>query len=437
MTNPDVIHDSSPGVVTCLPMTAVHPLGRAWITTGGTGARNYDEFADEAEITEIVSAAPHSALGVEMPHRAPDSAGQSFTEALPQAVERLAAAKVAGGYRPEQEVVVAYRITDHGTGTPAYGLFAMVDTSEISTSADEPGRVIRNEDVFPEKVRERVALLQATGHLMSPVLLMQTERSAELEQALAEAVDTMGESAAADTDHAGRSHELWPVPPGELADRLTALAGTGELVVADGNHRSLAAQTAGLDRFLAVVTTPGSLVIAPYHRLLTELPVAPADLRARLEDAGAVVEPVADMTAEPLTAGTVLLYAEGRAIAVRLPAVQDSSVVDRLDHALVERVLFNDALGMDAGDKRIRYIGGDYPVDWLVAQVDQGLAALAVLIAPVSVEDFVEVNLARQRMPRKSTWFIPKSRAGLVLAELGTGAVAAAAIGQGDGQAGS
>jgi uncharacterized protein (DUF1015 family) len=28
------------------------------------------------------------------------------------------------------------------------------------------------------------------------------------------------------------------------------------------------------------------------------------------------------------------------------------------------------------------------------------------------------VNLARQKMPRKSTWFTPKARAGLVVAEL-------------------
>jgi uncharacterized protein (DUF1015 family) len=28
------------------------------------------------------------------------------------------------------------------------------------------------------------------------------------------------------------------------------------------------------------------------------------------------------------------------------------------------------------------------------------------------------VNLARQKMPRKSTWFTPKARGGLVLADL-------------------
>ena len=73
-------------------------------------------------------------------------------------------------------------------------------------------------------------------------------------------------------------------------------------------------------------------------------------------------------------------------------------------------------LEMDAGDKRITYVGGDYPVAWLREQVDAGHADLAVLIAPVTVDEFVAVNLARDKMPRKSTWFTPKARAGLVVA---------------------
>jgi len=399
-------------------MAAVHPVARAWISTGGTGARNYDEFAAETEITQIIEAAPHSALAVEMAHRAPDSAGRSFTEALPQAVDRLAAAKASGRYAPAEDVVVLYRITDHHTGETAYGLFAMVDTDQISTTADEPGLVIRNEDVDLEKVHERIALIEATGHLLSPVLLIQTGQGPALQHALTVAVDGAGEPAVGDTDHVGRTHELWPLPPGEVADRLMALAGSGELVVADGNHRSLAALTSGLERFLAVVTTPDSLAIQPYNRLVTSLPGSFDDLLGRLRDSGAGVSPVADVHTVPLEAGTVLLYAEGRAAAVTLPAPPEAGVVDRLDHALVERLLFNQALGLDAGDKRIRYIGGDYPVDWLVEQVDDGAADLAVLIAPISVDDFVEVNLARQKMPRKSTWFTPKARAGLVLAEV-------------------
>jgi uncharacterized protein (DUF1015 family) len=89
-----------------------------------------------------------------------------------------------------------------------------------------------------------------------------------------------------------------------------------------------------------------------------------------------------------------------------------------MDHALVERLLLRDGLGLEPGDKRITYVGGDYSPQWLVGEVDAGRAELAILIAPVTVDEFVAVNLARQKMPRKSTWFIPKARGGLVLADL-------------------
>jgi len=387
-------------------MTIAHPIARAWLTTGGTAAQNYDEFADDAEITAIIADNPHSALAVEMPHRAPGSVGRSFADCLPAAVERLAAAKAAGRYVPADDVAVLYRITGPD-GSRGHGLWAMVDTGEISTSADEPGLVIRNEDVFIEKVRERVALAKALDHLLSPVLLLQTARGQELEAALAAATDAAGAPAARDTDQAGRVHEIWPVGPGAERDRLLALAGGGELVVADGNHRSLAAQIAGLPRFLAVVTTPGSVAIQPYNRLISE---------AAVQDLGGT--PLTGTVDLPPHGGTVHVYSRAGGQAVTLPTAEAASVVDRLDHALVERHLLGDALGLDPGDKRITYVGGDYPAAWLRGEVDAGRADLAILIAPVTVDDFVAVNLARLRMPRKSTWFTPKARAGLVVADL-------------------
>jgi len=388
-------------------MTIAHPIARAWLSTGGTGAQNYDEFADDAEITAIVAANPASALAVEMPHRAPETLGRSFAEALPAASDRLARAKAAGRYAPHEDIVALYRIT--GAEGTAYGLWTMVDTAQISTSADEPGLVIRNEDVFVEKVRERVALARATGHLLSPVLLLQTADG--LHAALAGATAAAGAPDVTDTDQAGRTHEVWALPPGERQAALLALAGAGELVVADGNHRSLAAQTAGLDRFLAVVTTPASVAIQPYNRLVSELTLPPAELIARLH-----AQPTQGV---PAQRGTIHLYLDGRMFAVTLPTDPAAPDVDNLDHALVERVLLRDVLGLDPGDKRISYVGGDYPVAWLTGEVDAGRAELAILIAPVAVDDFVAVNLARQKLPRKSTWFTPKARAGLVLAELG------------------
>ncbi|MEU8262308.1 DUF1015 family protein [Micromonospora sp. NPDC048999] len=397
-------------------MTVVHPIARAWITTGGTGAQNYDEFADDAEITAIVAANPHSALGIEMPHRAPDSLGKSFLDALPDAVARLAEAKADGSYTPAEQVVVLYRISAPGEET-ACGLFAMVDTDQISTRADEPGLVIRNEDVFIAKVRERVALAEALGHLLSPVLLLQTGRGDELHAALAAATESAGAPAATDVDQAGRTHAIWLLGPGPEQDEVTALAGGGELVVADGNHRSLAAQTGGLPRFLSVITTPASVAIQPYNRLVGELTTTPAELLDRLRAVGAQVTPVEGPVEVPATGGTVHLHVAGQGYAVTLPHVNGGRL-ENLDHALVERLLLRDALGLDPGDKRITYVGGDYPASWLTGEVDAGRAELAILIAPVTVDDFVAVNLAREKMPRKSTWFTPKARGGLVVAEL-------------------
>jgi uncharacterized protein (DUF1015 family) len=402
-------------------MTIAHPIARAWLTTGATGAQNYDEFADDAEITAIIAGNPSSALAVEMPHLAPESVGRPFRDCLPDAAARLAAAKADGHYAANDEVAVLYRITDPD-GARGYGLWTMVDTAQISASADEPGLVIRNEDVFIEKVRERVALAEALGHLLSPVLLLQTAHGDEFQAALVAAVDGAGAPAASDVDPAGRVHEIWPLPAGATRERLLALAGGGELVVADGNHRSLAAQLAGLPRFLAVVTTPGSVAIQPYNRLVTELGGAPDDLLARLTAAGAQVSPLTGTVDVPARGGTVHLYARSGAWAVRLPRSGSAGVVDNLDHALVERHLLGDALGLDPGDKRITYVGGDYPAAWLRGEVDAGRADLAVLIAAVTVDEFVAVNLARMKMPRKSTWFTPKARAGLVVADLAAGA---------------
>jgi hypothetical protein len=87
-------------------MTIVHPIEHAWITTGGTGAQNYDEFADDAEITALIEANPLSALAVEMPHRAPGNLGTTFADSLPDAVRRLTQAKEKAHYSAAGDVVV-------------------------------------------------------------------------------------------------------------------------------------------------------------------------------------------------------------------------------------------------------------------------------------------------------------------------------------------
>ena len=71
-------------------------------------------------------------------------------------------------------------------------------------------------------------------------------------------------------------------------------------------------------RFLAVVTTPASVTIQPYNRLVAELPDGPEAFLERLCAAGAVVEPAPAPDA-PGERGMIRLYLSGTAYTVRLP----------------------------------------------------------------------------------------------------------------------
>lgn len=400
------------------PLVAAVPV--AWVSTGGTSAPNYDEFNDYGEIEAIIARNPDSILAVDMPHCAPDdrAAGHSFDDALPETPQRLARLKNEGRFQRLDDVVLPYRI-DTPDG-PSYAVWAMVATDEISASADDPGRVVRNEDVFADKVRERLALTRAIGHLISAVLLVTAPSAGDRLVALLQSWCDSHEPLVGDVDEKGRRHSVWAMGAGAERDDLLALldAADRELIVADGNHRSLAAQEGGLDRFLAVVAAPSALTIRPYNRLLRALPGSVDDLVGSLQSAGMTVTRLDRPAEVPSTPGHIELYAAGAAYDVALPSV-NGPLVERLDHAVVERCVFGEALGWTPDDPRIAYVGGDYGADWLRGEVDAGRAAAALLIAPVSTEDFVRINSDREKMPRKSTWFTPKARAGLVLAELG------------------
>ena len=396
----------------------VAPIDSAWISTGGTGAPNYDEFNSYDEVTALIAANPKSILGVDMPHCGAEqrAAGVSFLAALPVARDRLAELKAGGSYAEQHDVLVAYRIT--GPGVAAHGVYAMVATAEISDRADAPGRVIRNEDVFIEKVRERTAHLDALQHIVSPVLLLASTTADELDQAIREFMSGAGAAFGSDTDENGLLHELWLMPDSPARVGVLDLLNRTDLVVADGNHRSLAAQTAGLDRFLAVVTTYHSVRIEPYNRLLRSLPIAADDFVAALQPAGFDVQPTdaaprASAPGDPME----VHLADGRAFELRAKD-RDGSVVDRMDHTVAERRIFADVLSLDPGAADIAYVGGEIGIDVLREDLAAGRAAAVITIAPVTVEEFVDVNLERLKMPRKSTWFTPKARAGLVLVDL-------------------
>jgi uncharacterized protein (DUF1015 family) len=192
---------------------------------------------------------------------------------------------------------------------------------------------------------------------------------------------------------------LWRLPPDGIE---AALAGR-QLLIADGHHRYETAlayhQEAGTPEsafVLAVLVSlddPG-LMIFPTHRVFEREPGAELPTEERLPDPASALQALEQV---PPDRAAAVLYRSGRAELAVDGDDLDVSLVDRLGHE-----------------------GISYTPDWheAVRAVDEGEAAVAVLMRPTRIEDVFAVAERGETMPQKSTYFYPKLVSGLLFLPL-------------------
>ncbi len=193
---------------------------------------------------------------------------------------------------------------------------------------------------------------------------------------------------------------LWRLAP--APDGVAEAFADRQLLIADGHHRyetALAyheeAGTPGSAYVLAVLVSlddPG-LMIFPTHRLFEHEPAEklPAEPLAEPNAAHEALE-----QAPPDRAAAVVYRGSGAELAVDGNEL-DVQLVDRLGHD-----------------------GISYTPDWqeAVRAVDEGEAAVAVLMRPTRIEDVFAVAQRGETMPQKSTYFYPKLVSGLLFLPL-------------------
>ena len=394
----------------------LHPIASGWqATEGSVGGPNYDEFVDDQAIAASLARRPGSVVALDLPNHTVPALDQDldFAASLPLAVQQLARMKDEGLYQPVTDALFGYEMAEPD-GHLVRGLIGLVRTDEFSDAADQAGRILRNEDVSAGKVAERQQHIDALGHLLSTVLLIPARQQQDYDELLDRAFTALpDEPLVADLDDRGVSHRLWQLDGAQFRSYLNG----NEFLVADGNHRSRASQLSGSAWCLVTVASAGGLRIEPYHRLLRTPDLGADQLRQRITGAGV---PLTEVSAPATDNDTDnFLYAGGgRWYRLELPAPDGDRVVDALPHSVVEQRIFVDALGLGPAAKEISYVGGWASRAYLIEEVDAGRATAALLLRPVTMAEFTAINAARQYMPRKSTWFMPKARAGLVLAEI-------------------
>ncbi|HWO67415.1 MAG TPA: DUF1015 family protein [Umezawaea sp.] len=377
----------------------LQPVRRGWVVRDRVPGPDVDEFAEPDRVVRALAApggGRGTLLAVQHPHRTPAAlaAGTGLVESLPVAREALGEL-LRQAYRPVSDVVAPYWV-DGPDGT-ACGLLCVVDPAAVD--ADGISRVRHSEQVYPDVVAERARVLAGLGVATSAAMLVPVAPRDELTALLNAEFDH--EPAVSLVDSGGRRHRVWLVGPGEAQDTLLEVAGAHPLLVADGNHRVAAAAAAGLSGLLALVTAGPALRIGPIHRALVDTGLSADDLVTAWRALGLRVD---DLPAvRPPEPGVVVVVCPDRVLRVELPT-------RGIDHAVVESLLLERALGLDPESPRVR------PV---IDERWRSVAADAVLlVAPVPLADVLAVHAAGERMPRKSTYFTPKPRSGLLLADL-------------------
>jgi hypothetical protein len=387
----------------------VRAIRHGWVVEGGVPGPDVDEFA---EATEVVAAlASHldggdTLLAVQHPHRTPEALahGLSLAAALPAARHALDRLR-ARAYRQVDEVVAPYRVD--GSDGVAVGVLCLVDPAAVDVHGTSWVR--HSEQVYREVAAERAAVLAGLGCATSAAMLVPVDHGEQLTAAVLRSIDALEAPVVSMIDSGGRTHRLWLLDPGAEQDAVLTAVARGPLLVADGNHRVAAAAAGDHPNLLALVTGGPALRIGAIHRALVGTGLTADDLADAWRRKGLPVRAVMDL-APPALPGTVVVRAAGAGLLVELPAPEPGEPVPRIDHGLVERLLIADALGIDPEGPHLHALPSGHPA---------GPYADAVLqLAPVPFADVLAVHEQGRRMPRKSTYFTPKPRSGLLLADL-------------------
>ena len=417
----------------------------------------------------LVAANPYNAVQLELPQ-----GEDRYNEAARLLHEWVAAGVLVQDRQP------AFYVYDEEFDVPKPGdpklkrraIFAAVRLYDWAENVIMP-----HESTMTGPKADRLALLQATRANLSPIFSVYDDADGSISQAIShgytaylQGTSSLGDvDASPDTgtvstvqpgfafvDPDGNNCLLTPIDAPEVVAAISAAFSGKRLYIADGHHRyetalnyrnEQRAKNRGRDAgeaadfvlmALTAINDPGLLVL-PTHRVITELSTNDrATLNAHLAEHFTIVhypqgdkpdQTISQLMVEHKDDGHIFgAYGleRGSVSLLRLTGPDamagsdDHSAAWReLDVAILEKVILQDVLGITeqklAAGQGIVYIKDMVEA---VEMVDADTAQLAFFLLPTPVTAVLAIADAHDRMPRKSTFFIPKLPTGVVLRSL-------------------
>ncbi len=233
------------------------------------------------------------------------------------------------------------------------------------------------------------------------------------------------------TSSDGIKHQVWILPSESDMIIENEIGKAKNLYIADGHHRAASAsrtQKVKKDQngnhtgeeeynyFLGVLFPADQLKILPYNRAVIDLKMKKDEFMKKVEKNFSVEE---TSSPNPPSKKTFAMYIDKRWYLLKPNnnVKPGTTVGDNLDVSTLQNYLLHPVVGI--GDPRtdtnIDFIGGIRGTQELEKLVNNGKAAVAFSMYPVSVDDLINISDAGETMPPKSTWFEPKLRDGLLV----------------------
>ncbi|MFO7534895.1 MAG: DUF1015 family protein [Kiritimatiellia bacterium] len=292
-------------------------------------------------------------------------------------------------------------------------------------AADYGSLIKTHEKTRPDKEDDRARHIESLEAQTGLVFLLYRDQAAiDRLVAQTEAEKPLYDLTAGD----GIRHMVWKVR--DSATLARAFQAVPHCYIADGHHRAAAAARHAqrrkaanpahtgreeYNRFLGVLFPASQLQVLPYNRIVKDLNgLSPTAFLAAVQAQFSVTPAAPPSPPEP---GQCSFYLGGSWYGLRLAPAAGADALASLDVSVLQDRLLAPVLGVadPRTSTRIEFIGGIRGPGELMKCVDDGRAAVAFSLHPVTVEQLMAVSDAGQTMPPKSTWFEPKLRSGLLL----------------------
>ena len=308
------------------------------------------------------------------------------------------------------------------------GLVACASVDEY-----EKDLIKKHELTRPDKEDDRVNHILHLNAQVGPVFL-----TYKAEAKIDRVIDgiTQGTSEYDFTSSDGIRHILWLVGDHKLINKITSLfAQKDVLYVADGHHRSAAAQRVRDTRrkdnpnhtgreeynyFLTVIFPHNQMQILDYNRVVKDLNGLTSDeLLDKIKEKFEISPTPGSEPYKPKKGKEFGMFLEGKwyRLVAQEGIFDKNDPVKRLDISILQENLLAPVLGIGdpRKDKRIDFVGGIRGLKELEKRVNSGNWKVAFALFPTSINELMAIADAGKTMPPKSTWFEPKLKSGLIV----------------------